>query len=307
VTDAAAFIRAVIAAPADDLPRLVYADFLDERGDPRGEFVRVQVELAKCPPEIRADRRWHDLRYACAGPDGRKWDDLRFREDAILRTMQWREWAGSVLMELWNDRIADQTLYGQRHLPQAFTFTRGFVSAVALSWADWRTHAKQLLAAAPIARVNRPRACGACGGRRLRLPGATLGLPCLKCRGTGMVDDWKGDGRVILTTIPMTETRGDRFSDRQDRLRGCETWYWRRADRSPNWSAPNDDDTPDRRVIRGLLAAEYPGVDFALLEPRGVDGLTAREVAERMNAASAAILRRATYQAILADAPEARP
>src|SRR3954468_11511865 len=45
----AAFLRAIIAAPDDDLPRLVYADYLDERGDPRGEFIRLQCELARLP------------------------------------------------------------------------------------------------------------------------------------------------------------------------------------------------------------------------------------------------------------------
>jgi uncharacterized protein (TIGR02996 family) len=38
------FLKAVIAAPADDLPRLVFADWLDEHDDPRGEFVRLQID-----------------------------------------------------------------------------------------------------------------------------------------------------------------------------------------------------------------------------------------------------------------------
>jgi uncharacterized protein (TIGR02996 family) len=35
VTDDEAFIGAIVDAPGDDAPRLVYADWLDERGDPR--------------------------------------------------------------------------------------------------------------------------------------------------------------------------------------------------------------------------------------------------------------------------------
>jgi uncharacterized protein (TIGR02996 family) len=42
-----AFLRAIIERPDDDLPRLIYADYLDERGDPRGEFIRLQVELSR--------------------------------------------------------------------------------------------------------------------------------------------------------------------------------------------------------------------------------------------------------------------
>src|SRR5690242_1443256 len=43
--DEEAFLRAICENPDDDLPRLVYADWLDERGDPRGEFIRVQIGL----------------------------------------------------------------------------------------------------------------------------------------------------------------------------------------------------------------------------------------------------------------------
>jgi uncharacterized protein (TIGR02996 family) len=39
------FLDTIRAAPEDDGPRLVYADWLEERGDPRGEFIRVQCVL----------------------------------------------------------------------------------------------------------------------------------------------------------------------------------------------------------------------------------------------------------------------
>ncbi len=46
-----ALLAAIWASPHDDLPRLVYADWLDETGDPakaaRAEFIRVQCELAR--------------------------------------------------------------------------------------------------------------------------------------------------------------------------------------------------------------------------------------------------------------------
>jgi uncharacterized protein (TIGR02996 family) len=48
VTDGDALIRSVLATPADDAPRLVYADWLEEQGrDEDAEFIRVQVELAR--------------------------------------------------------------------------------------------------------------------------------------------------------------------------------------------------------------------------------------------------------------------
>lgn len=50
-SDHDALFAAVLAAPADDLPRLVYADWVEEHGDPaRAGFIRGQVELARTPP-----------------------------------------------------------------------------------------------------------------------------------------------------------------------------------------------------------------------------------------------------------------
>src|SRR5215212_5720776 len=40
------YLQSVREAPADDAPRLGYADWLEEQGDPRGEFIRVQCQLA---------------------------------------------------------------------------------------------------------------------------------------------------------------------------------------------------------------------------------------------------------------------
>ena len=46
-----AFLRAIAAAPDDDLPRLVFADWLDENGrSERAEFIRVEVEIARTTP-----------------------------------------------------------------------------------------------------------------------------------------------------------------------------------------------------------------------------------------------------------------
>jgi uncharacterized protein (TIGR02996 family) len=45
ISEREAFLRAIVDDPDDDTPRLIYADWLEERGDPQGEFIRVQVEL----------------------------------------------------------------------------------------------------------------------------------------------------------------------------------------------------------------------------------------------------------------------
>ena len=56
-----AFVQEVRANPQADAPRLIFADYLEEEGDPLSEFIRVQVQLsqpdcvgpARAPLEIR--------------------------------------------------------------------------------------------------------------------------------------------------------------------------------------------------------------------------------------------------------------
>jgi uncharacterized protein (TIGR02996 family) len=51
-----AFLRSIAENPDDDTPRLVFADWLDEHDDPRGEFIRVQCQLALLPqPDPKAN------------------------------------------------------------------------------------------------------------------------------------------------------------------------------------------------------------------------------------------------------------
>ena len=57
-SDIEALYRAVFAGPADDAPRLVLADALQEQGDPRGEFISLQLQT---PRSQRSDRRMQKL------------------------------------------------------------------------------------------------------------------------------------------------------------------------------------------------------------------------------------------------------
>lgn len=68
------FIQTIIASPDDDIPRLVYADWLDEQADPRGEFIRIQCELAKMPEA-----------------DPRRWD-MELRQGRLMRWYGWQWW-----------------------------------------------------------------------------------------------------------------------------------------------------------------------------------------------------------------------
>jgi len=56
-------VAAVLAAPLDDLPKLVYADWLDEHNDPRGQFLREWLAARKTgktlpKPDKKLSRCW---------------------------------------------------------------------------------------------------------------------------------------------------------------------------------------------------------------------------------------------------------
>ncbi len=94
MTNADAFLAAVIADPDADGPRLAYADWLDERHDAaRAEFIRVQCTLAKVDENNRdihplAAREQNLLKRHCdewlrplqeiAYPRARRWFGRRF-------------------------------------------------------------------------------------------------------------------------------------------------------------------------------------------------------------------------------------
>lgn len=55
------WLAAVAAAPDDPLVRLMYADWLDDCGDPRGELLRLDVELFARPDDGRLYDRLREL------------------------------------------------------------------------------------------------------------------------------------------------------------------------------------------------------------------------------------------------------
>ena len=76
MTDADPFLAAILAEPDDDLPRLIYADYLDERGDPaRAEFIRLQVGLARLPPRDPRGRPLAAREAELLAAHGKDWLD----------------------------------------------------------------------------------------------------------------------------------------------------------------------------------------------------------------------------------------
>ena len=136
-------LAAVLAAPDDDLPRLVLADWLDENGESaRAELIRVQVGIAG----LRGALCTCD---AGDGPGGydpdcpyELWGRLKHRAVEILRAH-----AGRWLADL--PAAFRPVLFS----PLSDTFRRGFVSAVVGPGPDWVAHADAILAAHPVESV----------------------------------------------------------------------------------------------------------------------------------------------------------
>lgn len=141
-----AFLSTIIAAPADDLPRIIFADWLDEHGEgERAEFVRVQCRFAvmdrmefwsRCGTVVNT---CHDT--SCTmDAEHREYATLRRREQELLH------------------RIGTEAVFWS--LQQRFggdggswTYTRGFISHVKCSWEEWQENADAIRSATPLERV----------------------------------------------------------------------------------------------------------------------------------------------------------
>jgi uncharacterized protein (TIGR02996 family) len=71
----AALLEAVHAQPDADAPRMIYADWLTAQGDPRGEFIALQLERSGSVRERELLRRhhaqWSGVLHGVLGADGR--------------------------------------------------------------------------------------------------------------------------------------------------------------------------------------------------------------------------------------------
>src|SRR5262245_12883262 len=122
-------LAAILAEPDDDVPRLVYADWLDEHGDEaRAEFIRVQVELARMeepdlrPPSVDVDQLARDELLRYGEPNPRR-DELRARERALLYDIA-DSFSGSHYVR-WADGLPG---WGTRYY--RYLYRRGFVAHV---------------------------------------------------------------------------------------------------------------------------------------------------------------------------------
>jgi uncharacterized protein (TIGR02996 family) len=119
VDDTALFLKRILEHPDDDAPRLVFADWLEERGDPRGEFIRLQCALA-----------------AGTGDEAVRQKMLR-REQELLAG-HWNTWGAKPFRG-----IADRC-----------RFRRGFIEQIAIAADRFIEHGADLFEWAPLRRIR---------------------------------------------------------------------------------------------------------------------------------------------------------
>jgi uncharacterized protein (TIGR02996 family) len=74
MSEGAALFQAICENPFDDGLRLVYADWLEEHGDPdRADFIRLQVELARLPRESPRAQEIHALQQPLLSRHFQEW------------------------------------------------------------------------------------------------------------------------------------------------------------------------------------------------------------------------------------------
>ena len=128
MTEHEAFLQAIRNAPADDAPRLIYADWLEEHSQAdRAEFIRLQCRVARLPDPAPE----HPL--------------LMKRVEELLRS-HWEEWVGPLraLVGAWHDRLGEFWMGSEYHPVALRRFQRGFLNGISLQAERFLTQARPL-------------------------------------------------------------------------------------------------------------------------------------------------------------------
>ena len=237
--------------PEDDLPRLVYADWLEERGQgPRSEFIRLQIELARWSPD-KAPAEGHEA--------------LRVRERELLAShaANWLLPSPTPFPPVVADPeqtgwgLKAQTRPGDRYIP--VEFRRGFPDKVFCTLADWWGGE-----------------CGRCGGAgRLswaEVPPSPSRAPndplCDSCHGRSAT----AIGPAVVRSHPVEAVR---LTDKSPHWNGRAYCWFVRGRSRPSDDVPEAAELPEPLVTGVHVQALQAGADATWIPDRAVGFPTA--------------------------------
>ena len=191
MTTSESLLAAVLSNPADDLPRLVYADYLEENGEPeRAEFIRVQVEMAK----VQAWQVTHNGGTS-TGPDPAKVRRKRVKELHTRERILWfgaHGVGGQIRATLPTNDCGARIdgLAPTDHVHPVAIVRRGFVAEVRCTLSQWCGGECECVSRWELHRVP---------------PGEVIeGHGCYACNGTGTRP---GIGPAVVRSHPVEVVR----------------------------------------------------------------------------------------------------
>lgn len=165
MSDGEALLAAIIRDPAEDTPRLMYADWLQENGHgERAEFIRVQCELAGLRGMRPSDcDAWHNTSESpghwcplCEWNE--KFFPLERREQAVWNYGLPKTWVSTDHFPFTRFfQCIDQETISQDTSPSyepIVIYQRGFPTAITCTAVDWLAHADAILPKHPITKVT---------------------------------------------------------------------------------------------------------------------------------------------------------
>lgn len=128
------FLNAIIANPEDIDLRLVFADWYEEHGDERGEFIRVQLALARLP-------RKHPWR-----------EEMEAKEKSLLSKHR-KKWNSELYRQLNNTTLKGK-IRARRSTVRGWRYRRGFVEHLRISAKEWLLYQDDFSRVGPITELR---------------------------------------------------------------------------------------------------------------------------------------------------------
>lgn len=149
MNDRQGLLNAIIARPEDDLPRLVFADWLEDHDEcARAEFIRVQIELAI---DREKYERLSSSSRTLAGSDSDFFVRYRLLDtrQRILLAQNRVSFDGAI------KHLAAIGTFEQTTsvTGDVFCYRRGFMDSICCSWEDWIQHGRLICKESPLREV----------------------------------------------------------------------------------------------------------------------------------------------------------